>query len=524
MLSIFKIRYIKHVFFISVATGLLYLAIFHLVPITEGDGPSYLLTLWALSDHQSPDIRTEDAFRLDYFFPAEAFNAVASSIQNDEPNAGWILHRNKDGDYYDHHFCFYALIALPVKSVLTSYNANQAASFQITNSLIIILGLCYLLYFSTLLPIQRMAMSLLYLFEGILFYLRWPHPEILIATAVFLSAVAIIEKRKHLSILFASIGALQNPVVCLFIPIIFLYNASDWLKLDLKHKILELSKATLFTLVSTIPFVFYYIKFGKISLAPVSISNVGFNINKLFSFFFDLNQGLILGMPAILIASIFILFCSLIVLIKWSRPVVCKLLNDVNFDYKSILLVVASLLMAWGTTILTNWNSGQSVFIRYAVWAGAPLVVYLVINLAKFKKWLFIVLCIIAIQVFNTCINHAYYAENGEFIMSQTSKFVLNHYPSIYNPEPEIFIERTLGAAVSTDTRTTIVDTPVVYRDGEGFIRKIAFRETAIPVFDDSVCGVDKRLISVDRRPADVTKAHKADEGYFYLSGKFNCE
>ena len=160
MLNLFKTNFIKSFFFLSISIVLLYLATFRFTPVTAGDGPSYILTLWALSEHQSPDIRLEDAFQFSSFFPEQHFFSDAvSSIENNEPDAGWILHRNKNGDYYDHHFCFYPLICMPVKSILSFFKANQGAAFQITNVLIMILGLCYLLYFSSLLLSQRMALS-----------------------------------------------------------------------------------------------------------------------------------------------------------------------------------------------------------------------------------------------------------------------------------------------------------------------------------------------------------------------------
>ena len=179
--------------------------------------------------------------------------------------------------------------------------------------------------------------------------------------------------------------------------------------------------------------------------------------------------------------------------------------------------------MAWGTTILLDMNTGQSVFIRYAVWAGAPLIVYLTINLIKFKKWILIALCLISVQVFDSYINRKYYPEQEYLNLNKLSKIVLNNFPSIYNPEPEIFIERVLGKEIVKGSVAVVVNNPVVYKDEEGFIRKIAFRKTAIPIFDNSVCGANKKLANFDHSYPNLSKAYKASNGYFYLSGKFLC-
>ena len=345
-MNVSKYGYIKHVLFFLISTILLYLTCSLFGTITDGDGTSYMLTSWAISNHQSPDIRAEDTSNLSHLFvdgAAGVVRLIAQTINEGKQDRILTFVKDKQGKYYDVHFWFYPLICSPIASTLTLFHLNQFRAFQIANALIIIFGLFYLLYMSSLPLVQRITISTLYLFEGIFFYLRWPHPEVLMATAVLLSATAMIEKQKYLSVIFASIGALQNPVICLFIPVIFLYNLSDWIKLDLKHRIVELLKSVGCALVSIIPFVFYYIKFGKFSLISVSISEVGFNISRLFSFFFDLNQGMIVGMPAILLATLFILLCSLLTLIKWIKPLVFRLLNNTNFEYKNALLVIGSL-------------------------------------------------------------------------------------------------------------------------------------------------------------------------------------
>jgi hypothetical protein len=48
---------------------------------------------------------------------------------------------------------------------------------------------------------------------------------------------------------------------------------------------------------------------------------------------------------------------------------------------------------------------------------------------------------------------------------SPTARFVLDRWPALYNPKPEVFVERTRG-------HEGPVEGPVIYRDAEGRCRK----------------------------------------------------
>ena len=75
-MNVSKYGYIKHVLFFLISTILLYLTCSLFGTITDGDGTSYMLTSWAISNHQSPDIRAEDTSNLSHLFVDGAAGVV----------------------------------------------------------------------------------------------------------------------------------------------------------------------------------------------------------------------------------------------------------------------------------------------------------------------------------------------------------------------------------------------------------------------------------------------------------------
>jgi hypothetical protein len=140
----------------------------------------------------------------------------------------------------------------------------------------------------------------------------------------------------------------------------------------------------------------------------------------------------------------------------------------------SLQLFVLLFVMMFACTPSALWNHGTTGPSRYIIWM-LPIVFYVLIDeVSRIRSarsvyvsflWIAIVvqgLIIIGGGGFTSSVNHTRH--------TAAARFVLNHFPSLYNPTHEIFAARTTHLAVPVETSETfgfVVGehaTPVVYR------------------------------------------------------------
>ncbi|MDP2183787.1 MAG: hypothetical protein Q8K99_14645 [Actinomycetota bacterium] len=93
------------------------------------------------------------------------------------------------------------------------------------------------------------------------------------------------------------------------------------------------------------------------------------------------------------------------------------------------------------------------------------------------------------------------------------AQFVLEHAPELYSPEPDTFVERTLGTEVS-DFGSVL---PVVYTSSGGTVKALA-RESDIP-------DLAARLgTTTDALGATARSAHRPDLVYLVFSEGVSLE
>ena len=177
------------------------------------------------------------------------------------------------------------------------------------------------------------------------------------------------------------------------------------------------------------------------------------------SFFFDLNQGMLPYLPGVLILFIFLLVRS------WRRKE--------RFVYELLLVIV---LMTIFVLTTTNWNSDAEGIMRYAVWF-LPLLIWGVVegsNFAFRTDRILLVLVLVSQIVVFISVSSLFSAKpagllgSAEYVNHNAlARYFLDNHPYLYNPEPEIFTERTLKQEVSyTD------NLPIVYYRADGSVSK----------------------------------------------------
>ena len=93
-------------------------------------------------------------------------------------------------------------------------------------------------------------------------------------------------------------------------------------------------------------------------------------------------------------------------------------------------------------------------------------------------------------------------------------KWVLSNAPSLYNPDPKVFAERTLGMPYT-------LKAPVIYKDKFKCWQKILISADNFTSSVESIC--DGELIKRDGSRVAINDLVGLDRGWGYLNGPLQC-
>ncbi|MFW5803870.1 MAG: hypothetical protein ACOCWG_01410, partial [bacterium] len=438
----------------------------NLNPIVPGDGVEYVFMQESWNNHFSPDIRTEDLNsslkilqKNDIYDPYGYLTGLKGFFKEskDPLSQYWGVFKSYSGKHYCYHFWFYSLLNVPARKILSFFHFNELKSFQITNILLLILVLIYIISGSKLNELEKFLAIILFTISANLWYLRWPHPEVFSSVTLFFSILFLHDRRYLFSILIAAIGSFQNPPIAFIIPFVILKYYMDN-GFDIK-KILLLSLTGLTCLY---PSIFYYFHFKVPNLIIYSsyVNKDFLNIRRFSSLFFDLNQGMIISLPIILPVFIIIVLQKLVHVRKLS------------FNMFYPLLLIA---MAIPSIQQANWNMGESVIVRYALWLSVIIMFYFIkeFNWYLLKNKVLMTLVIIS-QIIIVSIYEIHNPKLWKYVeLNKVSKFIFTNFPALYNPEPEIFAERVLNReGVSED------ESPIIFYGKDNVPTKILIHES----------------------------------------------
>jgi hypothetical protein len=344
---------------------------------------------------------------------------------------------NDAGHFYGIHFGLYSLLAVPFYALLKAFGAQPYYAFTLLN-----LSFCAgaLLYIRRAVPEHSSLAMLLFLLGGTTFYLNWTGPEVMTASCVLIACVASLRGQAGLAILCAGLAASQNPPLALLIPF-----ACAWRVLIVRYPRLqwpdssaasvdwrELVLATAGVLLTLAPFAFFQWTFGTPSVIARDSNGSEFVTGaRLFSLFFDLNQGMVIGSPGIALAVLLGCF----VLPKRLRT---------PWLVVAALLLALIVLMALPALSTINWNSGGVVMTRYSYWLSVPLLVLalLAARLSSPRSRIGLLAAGVALQAV-VLSGTGLLGEKTIFIEhAAPARWALSHIPQYYNPEAEIFHAR----------------------------------------------------------------------------------
>lgn len=137
-------------FIIPVALSSILLWTLVATPIRHGDGHEYSLTVRAIRSQLSPQI-TENIIiqrindiktNTNIGYDVQLFENIKNVIEQNDSDLHGIF-RDQKGDYYGYHFFTYSLLVALVESIMERLQLNKLGGFQVTNALIIIVTIYF---------------------------------------------------------------------------------------------------------------------------------------------------------------------------------------------------------------------------------------------------------------------------------------------------------------------------------------------------------------------------------------------
>jgi hypothetical protein len=473
-------------------------------PLLRGDFPEYALTAIAIGHHGTPDVRTSDIDLAVAALPEGPYKPLLVQMRRGMaageayPLPGFV--RAKSGRYFAIHFFAYsALAALPLR-LIGACGGDLFIGFQIVNYLAgVILGLSLFAFFRS--GVRASAALALFAACGGILYGNWSSPEMVTACGLLASLLLCAVQRPMAAAVLSGVAAMQNPplvFVSLFIPLFSMLQTGPdgsagpvfpgWRALALDRRILA---AALQFALAGLPALFFLWQFGVPSLiAQLSTDFHLVSLERLVSYYFDLSQGMVVSVPAVPLLVLYGLVHA-----RTRRTV-----------WLALLTVLLMLVLAVPSLSAQNWNSGAQGVMRYAFWGAMPLLFLAFHTLRALPRWPWaLVGIVLAVQA--GAMLHDFRYPYTDF--SPAARFALDHAPTWYNPEPEIFFERRS------------------HGDGNMDIRRVqTWPEHGVPtkvLFHANNSSVNRLLCGPGRAIPDDAPVVEMPSGWRYLNHKVAC-
>ena len=468
-------------------------------PAYRGDLVEYTLDTVAIASHGTPDIRLEDIERTRallgeaYRYP---FDELERGMRACEQDLYAAFARGKDGDVYPVHFFGYSMLAAAPFKVLDTLGLAPFKAFMVVNlAAVFVLGLALRHFFKC--ETRAWAGLGLFMLCGGALYWQWTSPECLSAALLLAGLLYYVGGAPLRGAMLAGLASWQNPTILFFFGFAPLLKLClDWQRdAGLAAKLrAQLTRGNIVGLaagmaVLALPVLFNLYEYGVPNIIARKFSDPSLvGGERLFSFFFDLNQGMAIGLPGLLAA-----------VLLWGAAT--------GALARRVLLVSVLFLLALAVPALAvlNWNSDAAGMMRYAFWSSMPLL-FVLLAVLRDRAWPPLLIAgVAALQALATVHADRY----GYTYFSPLANRVLAHAPGLYHPEPEIFAERA-------GHHDNYIRPDEVYTHRVNGVLVKTLVNAGNPGADSLVCGAGA-LIAPDNAFTESTR------GWRYIDGPVRC-
>lgn len=349
-----------------------------------------------------------------------------------------------DDQRYPVHFFFYSILAIPARLFLRLLQQNELNTFAVTNLLIFTGTLALILKRYVHSPFKRVVFLFLCYFSPFLTFITWPGPDLLYMCLLLIALFAFFAREYAAAAILATVASWHSqPLIIVAFAATGYFVIKEALQADttgrykihISRSVLIVGGAAFFIVI--LPYIYNLMAFGVFSpwtILPDGWTKLnGFGLQnasvwKLYEQLFDLNYGLFWYAPLILALGIYALFFS-------GRQ-------------HRMLWYVSSVFLITAFFYQTNpaWHYGTAGYgpSRHAIFL-LPLFLYLAMYRVrpghKYTSWITgVVISQLIILSFNGLLFPDF---RNTLKHSALATYALTTYPSIYNPTPEIFVDRT---------------------------------------------------------------------------------
>ena len=439
---------------------LLYLSINH--PSPTGEWDDYSLPAVSIITDQNIDITENDIMHFKMIFPEWSQYIDNYSL------SGYVT---KSGGEMPWYFPTYSIACIPFIFILSFLGLPAIYAFAFTN-LACLMAMLLTVYCGLQINDKKKLLLIGTLsINPIIFYLGWISAEVFIYAMLGITMVCWYNQWYKRAALFVSIAGMLNPVIMIWGVVmiaeylIFLFKTygpyktiKDFIYKNIKRLIIY---GTCY-IISLIPLIYNYYNTGYINLTA---SYSGFTqstetiLSRFKAYLLDFNFGYLPYYSILLIISILLILAAI-------RRRHIKYLEWMCTFFATIYLY----------SIMTHINSGASGIARYNAW-GAAILIFCVI--LWFDRILYSAVCIKIVSllfvvgmVLTGTIVFTYGPFNASKVphtdMTPIARYALDNVPYIYNP-----LHSTFNSRVNHIDGGYNYQTPIIYTDSNGYIRKI---------------------------------------------------
>ena len=398
-------------------------------PYPYGDAPEYLLMTESLARHGSPDLRQED-------LEAVTLGFLRHRVEFPPHGALVGYYPAEDGRRYSYHFWGYSALCLPARYALAAAGVDELKALQVTNALLMGLALICVAWAAPFAEPQKLLLAGLLVSSPAVWFVLWPHPEVLSFSCVTMALVLMLRRRFWAAVLLAAVAALQSLQLGLLVVFLWVKGAAR-LRLRWRGGLLlrarfgwrESLTLAVPALVLVVHPLFYYWHFGTFSIVALEATSVAkLSPTRALDLLFDLNLGLLPYIPVALLAYLVAVGRAFVVERRLTPSV-------------QLFLLLAGVLLA--NTLQWNFNHGTSGPSRYVVWL-TPLIFVTLAAEACSRRWLGVLALAVAVQLGIVWSRGGLRPRYDYLEHSPVARFVLDRAPWLYHPDYEVFIKRSL--------------------------------------------------------------------------------
>lgn len=411
-----------------------------------------------------------------------------------------------DDKWISYYVPIYPLTCIPFKLFLTVLGLPQERAFSITNAFLIIIALSTVCLLKNISDKQKFFSLLLLMINPIIYYVNYINYEVFMFSMIIISLVMYHNEYKKRSALFLSLAAVSNPTAAAVGLVMILQYIIDVFRNNrgktFSNLIKNNWKETIQYALCFVPCFSQFIYYEACGCGVGGGSNSEMTLKNYFPRFLSYLFDPTLGLPTFAVMQVLFLFIFLFICIK-------------KKDLKNIFWGLSLFAVIAAFSLMHNINCGMTYCARYLVWSYPILAIFIALNIDQLLSNRFVrnssKILIVSSTVALIMINSGTKYSFGEF--NYSTKFILNNFPSLYNPYSATFYCRTLHDGWGGYSFSK----PAYYLDSNGSseIRKIIYKsnEESVQTILSELCGDEDSMKYLTQK-----LSVKYDDNFHYIN------